>query len=97
MVNNEFKKELKKEFNVNSICIYNPLNKKEIIKKSKNKSKIFKTNNLKILNIGRLLIKDHLTLKTLSLLKNKIKFEAVIIGKGVLKRNYLIMYKQQIR
>ena len=96
MVNSyEFKKELKKEFNVNSICIYNPLNKKEIIKKSKNKSKkIFKTNNLKILNIGRFTDqKDHLTLlKALSLLKNKIKFEAVIIGKGVLKKklsNYI--------
>ena len=96
MVNSyEFKKELKKEFNVNSICIYNPLNKKEIIKNSKNKSKkIFKTNNLKILNIGRFTEqKDQLTLlKALNLLKNKIKFEAVIIGKGVLKKklsNYI--------
>ena len=36
-------KELKKEFNVNSICIYNPLNKDEIIRKSKKKlNKIFK-------------------------------------------------------
>lgn len=96
MVNSyEFKKELKKEFNVNSICIYNPLNKKEIIKNSKNKSKkIFKTNNLKILNIGRFTDqKDQLTLlKAFNLLKNKIKFEAVIIGKGVLKKklsNYI--------
>ena len=96
MVNSyEFKKELKKEFNVNSICIYNPLNKKEIIKNSKNKSKkIFKTDNLKILNIGRFTEqKDQLTLlKALNLLKNKIKFEAVIIGKGVLKKklsNYI--------
>ncbi len=97
MVNSyEFKKELKKEFNVKSICIYNPLNKKEIIKNSKNKSKkIFKTNNLKILNIGRFTDqKDQLTLlKALNLLKNKIKFEVVIIGRGILKKklyNYII-------
>jgi glycosyltransferase involved in cell wall biosynthesis len=96
MVNSyEFKKELKKEFNVNSICIYNPLNKDEIIIKSKKKlNKIFKTNNLKILNIGRFTDqKDQLTLlKALNLLKNKIKFEAVIIGRGVLKEklsNYI--------
>ena len=40
MVNSlEFKNELKKRFQVNSTCIYNPLNIKEIIKKSKFKSK----------------------------------------------------------
>ena len=39
----EFKKQLKDKFNVNAECIYNPLNKKEIIKKSKTKSlKIFR-------------------------------------------------------
>ena len=31
----EFKKNLKKEFNVNAVCIYNPLNVKEILNKSK--------------------------------------------------------------
>ena len=31
----EFKKDLKKELGINSVCIYNPLNCKEIIKKSK--------------------------------------------------------------
>ena len=31
----EFKKEFKKKFNVNSVCIYNPLNKESIIKNSK--------------------------------------------------------------
>ena len=51
----EFQKDLKKEFNVNAVCIYNPLNIKEILSKSKKKSvKIFKNNNkIKILNIGR--------------------------------------------
>ena len=38
MVNSiDFKNDLKKEFNVNSICIYNPLNSKEILQKSKKK------------------------------------------------------------
>ena len=55
----QFKKDLKKQFNVNAKTIYNPLNKIDIIKKSKQKSKkIFNSNKkLKILNIGRLLIK----------------------------------------
>ena len=36
MVNSlEFKKDLNSEFSVESTCIYNPLNKKEILKKSK--------------------------------------------------------------
>ena len=36
----DFKKKFKKKFNLVSLCIYNPLNKKEIIKKSKIKSKL---------------------------------------------------------
>ena len=35
-----FKKEIKKKFNINSVLIYNPLNKNEILKKSKNKINI---------------------------------------------------------
>ena len=90
MVNSyQFKKDLKKEFNLNSICIYNPLNKNEIIKKSKIKTKrIFnKKNNLKILNIGRFTDqKDQITLlKALKILKNKIDYEAIIIGRGICK------------
>ena len=39
MVNSiEFKKELKRNFNVESKVIYNPLNKEEIIRLSKKKS-----------------------------------------------------------
>ena len=85
----EFKKDLKKELGINSVCIYNPLNCKEIIKKSKKKSqKIFSNpNKLKILNIGRFTEqKDQLTfLRSLNHLKNKINFEACIIGRGILK------------
>ena len=36
----DFQRKLKKKFNLNSQCIYNPLNKKEIIKNSKKKIKI---------------------------------------------------------
>ena len=84
----EFKKDLKKEFSVVANCIYNPLNKEEIITKSKeNKKKKFKTKNLKILNVGRFVDqKDQITLlKALNIIKDKIKFEAILMGKGLLK------------
>ncbi len=85
----QFKKNLKNELGLNSECIYNPLNIKEIIKKSKKKSvNIFNTKKeLKILNIGRLTEqKDQITfLKSLNEIKDKIKFSAVIIGNGFLK------------
>jgi len=101
MVNSfEFKKDLKKEFNVNSKCIYNPLDAKNIIKKSKQKSKIYfkNKNTLKILNIGRFTDqKDQLTLiKSLNIIKSTIKFEAIIVGRGILKANlkkYIDEYK----
>ena len=94
MVNSlEFKKDIKKEFGINTKCIYNPLNTNEILKLSKKKTKKFfnKKKNLKILNIGRFTEqKDQVTLiKSLSLIKSKIDFEAIIIGKGILKKKLL--------
>ena len=91
MVNSlEFKKDLKKDLNINALCIYNPLDKEQIKKKSKKKSiNIFNSSKkLKILNIGRFTEqKDQLTfLKSLNLIKNKIKFDARIIGRGKLKK-----------
>ena len=90
MVNSkEFKKELKKRFNVNSVCIYNPLDTKEIINKSKISSKkIFRNKKLKILNVGRCTEqKDQITfLRSLKKIKNKIAFHAVIIGEGPLRK-----------
>ena len=84
----ELKQQLKKKFNINSVNIYNPLNLKEIRKKSQyGRIKFFKKeNNLKILNIGRYVEqKDQLTLiKALKLLKNS-NYEAIIVGKGKLK------------
>lgn len=90
MVNSlQFKKDLKKEFNLEAICIYNPLNVKEIKAKSKKKAlPIFNSKNkLKILNIGRFTEqKDQITfLKSLNDLKKNFRYEAVLIGKGVLK------------
>ena len=89
MVNSvQFKRDLKKEFNVNATCIYNPLNHDEIMMKTNKKSKKIFTNKkqLKILNIGRLTEqKDQITLlKALNQIKETIKFEAVIIGGGKL-------------
>ena len=86
----EFKKEFKKKFNINSICIYNPLNKKEVISLSKKKIffPFFKNyKKLKIITIGRFTDqKDHITfLKSLDILKKKIKFRAIIIGRGINK------------
>ena len=79
---------MKKEFQVNSICIYNPLDKKKIINQSKKKiRKIFSQKTLKIINVGRFVNqKDQLTiLKALNEIKDKISFNAIIIGKGILK------------
>ena len=90
-----FKSELKKKFKVNSVCIYNPLNKKFIQKSSKKKINFdfFKNKDLKIINIGRLVDqKDQITfLKSLNLIKKKIFFKALIIGNGK-KEKDLINY-----
>ena len=86
----EFKKQIDKKFNIRSVCIYNPLNIHEIkIASKKNISfNFFDKNSLKIINIGRLVDqKDQITfLKSLTLIKNKINFKALIIGNGVLKK-----------
>tara|TARA_Y100000768_G_C23984523_1_gene687913 strand:+ start:2099 stop:3202 length:1104 start_codon:yes stop_codon:yes gene_type:complete len=97
IVNSEdFKKEMQKKFNIKVNCIYNPLNIKEIKKKSniKIKNKFFKKTSLKLINIGRLTEqKDHLTiLKAVNELKNKINIQLIIIGRGKEKpylRNYI--------
>ncbi len=85
---NEFKREYKKKFNLNVRCIYNPLNKSQIIKLSNFKVNNFFSKNfkgLKIIFIGRLVDqKDPMTfLNALKILKKKILFRSIIIGKGV--------------
>jgi glycosyltransferase involved in cell wall biosynthesis len=89
----EFKKELKTKFNLNSTCIYNPLNTKKIkeLSKIKIKNNFFQRNFINIINIGRFTDqKDHLTLlKSINLLKNKIKIKLLIIGGGINKNKIL--------
>ena len=84
---NEFKEELWKKLRIKSYCIYNPLNKKTIIKKSnyKIKNNPYKIKNaLRIINIGRLVDqKDHFTLlKSICSIKKSLKVEVIIIGNG---------------
>ena len=95
----QFKRQLKHRFNVKSTCIYNPLDKKNIIKNSQLKScKIFKkVKSLKIINVGRCVDqKDQMTLlKSLKIIKTKIEFEALIVGSGILKNDLINFVKNE--
>ncbi len=96
----DFKKQFKNFFSVNAYCIYNPLNKKDIIRKSRAKIKLnfFKKrdNSLKIINVARFTDqKDQLTLlKSLNLLKKTINFKALIIGKGINEKKLVNYIKE---
>ncbi len=89
----DFKNQMVKNFKIKVNCIYNPLDIKEITKKSKygKKDKFFisKKKCLKIINLGRFTDqKDQITLlKAVNLLKNKINFRLLIIGKGYEEKN----------
>ena len=82
----EFKKLLKKKFNVNSSCIYNPINKEEIIKKSRESLNFnfFNNKKLKLINIGRCTEQKNqiLILKAIKYLKNKVPVKLLIAGRG---------------
>ena len=95
----EFKKNLRKNFNVNAVCIYNPINKSSVLKLGhvRKKIKFFKSKkNLRILNIGRLTNQKNqlLILKSIKYLKNQIPIKVIIVGKG---ENYSVLknYIQQ--
>ncbi len=88
----DFKNKFKSKFNLKAVCIYNPLNKKEIIKKSKIKSNILlDKKKINLINVGRLVDqKDQMTLlKAINEIKKDIKFNLIIIGKGNEKNNLL--------
>ena len=92
---NEFKASLKKYFNVNSICIYNPLDKSNAFRLSKRVKKFdffTKRKNLKIINIGRFTDQKNqiLILKAIKYLKNRIPVKLLIIGRG---KNYMGLKK----
>ena len=96
----DFKREFKSKFKLDTVCIYNPLNKKEIIRKSniKNSIKLDK-NKLNLINVGRLVDqKDQMTLlKALNRIKDKINFNLIIIGKGEEKIKLLnYIYKNDL-
>ena len=87
----DFKKEIDREYNIKSVAIYNPLNIKEIKKKSSEKIYInfFKNQKtLKIINIARFTDqKDHLTLlKAIKAVSKIIKVELLIMGYGINKK-----------
>ncbi len=87
----EFKKEIKSKFNLDSKCIYNPLNKYEILRYSRKNVDInfFKKKNFKIISVARFSKqKDHECLiKSINLLKNKYRnIRVLLIGSGDKKR-----------
>ena len=90
---NDFKKELKSKFNLNSKCIFNPLNTDEIRKLSRKKIKFnfYKKDTINLITIGRLVEqKDHITiLKSLNHLKKKCNLRLLILGEGDERQNLL--------
>ena len=96
----DFKKQFKILFNINAKCIYNPLNKSEILKYSKEYVELpfYQKNkdSLKIITIGRFTDqKDHLTLlRSLNEIKDKIDFKLLIIGRGIYKYKMINYIKE---
>ncbi len=92
----KFKNILNDEFGIKAICIYNPLNIQEIIKKSKKKIKIpfFCKTSINFINVARLEDqKDQFTLiNAFKKINSHIRFKLLIIGEGKNKKklNHLI-------
>ena len=82
----EFKKSLDKIFNINSICIYNPINKKEVLKQSKVNLKFnfFDKKSLNLINVGRCTSQKNqiLILKAVKHLNKNIPIKLLIAGRG---------------
>ena len=100
----DFKNQMQKIIKKKVECVFNPLDKDQIIGKSKKKIKdsFFKnSNSLKILNIGRLTKqKDQITiLRSAQILrKNNINFKILIIGSGIEKNNLKkFIYKNNLK
>ena len=93
-----FKKEIKKKFNLKSICIYNPLNKIEIIKKSKVKINFnyFNKNDFNLIMVARFSEqKDHECLiKSINLIKDKSNIKLLLIGSGKLQKKISMLIKK---
>jgi len=82
----EFKKSLKRDFQINSICIYNPIDKTNVLKKSKEilNFSFFNNKELKLINVGRCTDQKNqmLILQSVKYLKNKIPLKLLIAGRG---------------
>ena len=81
-----------------SLCIYNPLNKKEIIKKSNIKSKLkFDKKKINLINVARFTDqKDQITLlRATKIIRDKLNFNLLIVGYGK-KKNILIIILMKI-
>jgi glycosyltransferase involved in cell wall biosynthesis len=99
----EFKKQMDREYSVETKVILNPFDFNYIKKKSLEnvKNNFFKKNNLKLINIGRLVDqKDQITiLKAIKLVLKKNKnIQLIIVGKGEKKaelNNYIFRNKMQ--
>jgi glycosyltransferase involved in cell wall biosynthesis len=82
----DFKKQMKSILSLNSICIYNPLNKNFIKRQARKKNSLnfYKKTNLKIISNGRLTDqKNHiLILKALKKIKKQVNFKLIILGQG---------------
>lgn len=86
----DFKKQLDKEFKINSLCIYNPFDSAIVRNKSKSKVNFsfFNKKTLNFINIGRMTDqKDQiLILKAFKNIKHKVQFKLIIMGKGKNKK-----------
>ena len=94
----EFQKEFKNKFNIETKCIYNPLNKYEILKLSKKKTDFDFFDDkryLRIINVARFTDqKDHITLlKCFKSLNKKIKTKLLIMGYGANKNKIISFIK----
>ena len=82
----EFKNEMKKKFNINAICIYNPFNLKETQKFSKKKVnfKFFKKNFLNVINVARLNEQKNqiFLLKAIQKINETLPVKLLLIGDG---------------
>ena len=96
---NEFKKQFKSIFKINSSCIYNPIENLEYIKKQANQKidfNFFNKNSLNLISIGRLVKqKNHiLILKAIKNLPQYIDYKLLIIGDGEEKENLFNFIKK---
>ena len=87
----DFKKKIKKYYNLNSIKIYNPINhyNRNYFNNCKSKNNFFKKKTINLLNIGRFVKQKNQSeiINAFCKIKNKKKFRLLFIGTGPEKKN----------